>query len=71
MKGASASHGTFSDRMREVVHLITLPYVKLSLIGKGGHLTVPPLPTTGHVGHVPRRFDRIELGRGRGVWKTE
>ena len=39
-----------------------------SVIGIGGHLTMPPLPHHRAYGSVPRRFDRIRPQQGCRVW---
>jgi len=43
------------------------PMASGEMIGIGGHLAMPPLPHHRAYGSVPRRFDRVKLGRRRGV----
>ena len=40
-------------------------------IGIGGHLLAPPLPHHRAYGSVPRRFDRLSVGRNVEARKTE
>ena len=47
---------------------VTRNEILYSLIGIGGHLTVPPLPHHRAYGSVPRRFVRIEPQQGCRVW---
>jgi hypothetical protein len=42
------------------------PFVKGSKIGIGGRLAASPLPHHRAYGSVPRRFDRVKLGRAHG-----
>jgi hypothetical protein len=44
---------------------------ELDLIGIGGHLAVPPLPTTGHTGHVPGGSTRLSWDRDMEPGETE
>ena len=43
----------------------------LRMIGIGGCLAAPPLPHHLAYGSVPRRFDRVKLGRAHRFGKTE
>ena len=53
-----------NDDLMELIGPVVFANIYLhTMIGIGGRLTTPPLPHHRAYGSVPRRFDRVRLGR--------